>query len=98
MKISPISNQNILQTNQTSKPVSNTTKIDSGKDEVSFSNEALSLSFARVLSGEREMLAVRTPEEQAHIAKITQEIRQGTYNIDSAAVAGKILESVRGLD
>ena len=94
MKINPILNPNILRSYHANKSVMATTVVESGKDEVSFSQEAL--NFSKALSEAREATETRTPAEQAHIAEITTAVRQGQYRIDSGAVAEKILESVQG--
>ena len=93
MKINPILNPNILSTYQATKPSQTKSKSVSGRDEVTFSDEAL--SFSKALAEAREAIEVRTPEERAHIADVTTAVRQGEYSVDSEDVAGKILESVQ---
>ena len=92
MKINPIANPNILRSYQAAKPVSERTKITNGRDEVTFSQEAL--EFSKVMAEAREMLEVRTPEEKSRIAEITTAVRNGEYAVDSDKIADKILESV----
>ena len=93
MKINPISNPNVLRAYQATKPAGAVkTKYSSGRDEVTFSNEAI--SFSKALAEARDAIEVRTPEEKAHIADITTAVRQGEYKVDSERVADKILESV----
>ena len=94
MKINPITNPNVLRSYQTTKPAPETAKVTSGRDEVTFSEEAL--SFSKALAEARDALELRTPEEKAHIADVTAAIRQGTYKVDSDKIADKILESVLG--
>ena len=92
MKINPIANPNILRSYQAAKPFSESAKISNGRDEVTFSQEAL--EFSKVLEEARDMLEVRTPEEKEHIAGIKAAVRNGEYHVDSGKVADKILESV----
>jgi len=94
MKINPITNPNILRSYQATAPSAGKTKVLSGRDEVSFSSEAL--SFSKALTEAREGLELRTTEERTHIANITAAVRQGEYKVDSDKVAEKILESVFG--
>jgi flagellar biosynthesis anti-sigma factor FlgM len=95
MKINPILNPNILRGYQASKTAPERTKATSGRDEVTFSAEAL--SFSKAMAAAKDAIEFRTAEERSHIADIKQAIRQGTYNVESEKVAEKILESVRGL-
>ena len=93
MKINPIANPNILKSYAaTVKPAPAKQKPGSGRDEVIFSEEAL--SFSKALGQAKEAIETRSPEEKAHIANITDAIRQGTYRIDSDKIADKILEAV----
>ena len=93
MKINPIANPNILRSYQATRPVSDK-KVAGGRDEVTFSEEAL--SFSKALAEAREAIEVRTPDERTHISNITNAIRQGEYKVSSEEVAEKILESVSG--
>ncbi|MCL2126046.1 MAG: flagellar biosynthesis anti-sigma factor FlgM [Oscillospiraceae bacterium] len=88
MKINPISNPNILRSYQASKATPIKNRVASGRDEVVFSEEAL--SFAKVMTE----VETRTQEERAHIASVTNAVRQGDYKIDSDKIADKILDSV----
>ena len=88
MKINPIVNQKILSSYQAPKMQPAKTNVSGGRDEVIFSEEAL--SFSKVMAGVEQ----RTQEERAHIANITNAVRQGEYMIDSDKIADKILESV----
>ena len=94
MKINPITNPNILRSYQATKPASEKTKVTSGRDEVTFSAEAL--SFSKALAEAREGLETRSADERARIADITNAVRKGEYKVDSDKVADKILESVLG--
>jgi len=89
MKINPITNPNVLRSYQAMKPASEKVNITNGRDEVTFSEEAL--SFSKALADARDMIELRTPEENAHIAEVTAAVRQGTYRVDSEKVAEKIL-------
>jgi anti-sigma28 factor (negative regulator of flagellin synthesis) len=93
MKINPIANPNISREYVSTKPVKEKTKVTGGRDEVTFSEEAL--SFSKALAEARDTIEFRTPEEKAHIADITTAVRQGTYKVDSYKVAEKILESIQ---
>ena len=92
MKINPISNPNILRAYQATKPAQEVTKVASGRDEVTFSEEAL--SFSKALAEARDAIEIRSTEERAHIADVTAAVRHGQYKVDSGDVADKILESV----
>lgn len=93
MKINPIVNPNILKSYQSTRPAPTKAKTSSGRDVVTFSEEAL--SFSKALEEARDAIESRTPEEHAHIADITNAVRQGEYKVDSEEVAVKILESVQ---
>jgi len=92
MKINPITNPNILRSYQAVKPAQEKSKVASGRDQVTFSDEAL--SFSKALAEARESVEFRSAEERAHIADITNAVRQGEYKIESDKIAEKILESV----
>ena len=92
MKINPITNPNILRSYQATRPVPVKSKVSSGRDEVTFSAEAL--SFSKALAEARETIELRSAEERTYIAGITDAVRQGEYKVDSDKVAEKILESV----
>ena len=94
MKINPILNPNILRSYQATKTAQVKNKVANGRDEVTFSEEAL--SFSKALSDARESIEFRTPEERAHIADITNAVRQDEYRVSSEDVADRILESVLG--
>ena len=94
MKINPIINPNVLTNYQAAKPAFEKNRVAIGRDEVTFSREAL--EFSKAMEEAREVLEFRTPEEKAHIADITNAIRQGEYTVDSGKIADKILESVLG--
>ena len=88
MKINPITNPNILRSYQSSRTIPVKLGVLAGRDEVVFSEEAL--SFSKIMTE----VETRTQEERAHIANITNAIRQGEYKVDSDKIADKILESV----
>jgi len=94
MKINPITNPGILRSYQNTKPIHEAARVSSKRDEVTFSEEAL--SFSKAMSEARDKLELRTPEEKAHIADVTAAVRQGTYRIGSDMIAEKILESIQG--
>jgi len=94
MKINPITNPNVLRSYQATKPLKETTKATSGRDEVTFSAEAL--SFSKAMTEAKEALEFRTPEEKAHIAKLKEAVNNGEYRVDSEEIADKILSSILG--
>jgi len=87
-------NPNILRSYQAAKSAPEKMRIHNGRDEVTFSEEAL--SFSKAMAEARDTIEFRTQEEKAHIADITAAVRQGTYRIDSDKIAEKILESAKG--
>jgi flagellar biosynthesis anti-sigma factor FlgM len=93
MKINPIMNPNILQTYRanTVKPAK-TQSVESGTDEVSFSENAV--SFSKVMAALKEDTRTRSVEEQARFDAIASAVRGGTYKIDSDKVAEKIMSSL----
>ena len=92
MKINPITNPNILRAYQTAKPAPSRVSAAAGRDEVTFSEEAI--SFSKALAEARDALEIRTPDERARIADIAEAVRQGSYSVAGDKVADKILESV----
>jgi len=88
MKINPIANPNIMRSYQSPRTIPVKSGVLTGRDEVVFSEEAL--SFSKIMTE----VETRTQEERAHIADITNAVRQGEYKIDSDKIADKILESV----
>ena len=93
MKINPITNPNILKSYQATKPLGPTaSKYPSGRDEVTFSEEAI--NFSKALAEARDAIETRAPEEKAHIANIAEAIKKGEYKVGSDKIADKILESV----
>jgi flagellar biosynthesis anti-sigma factor FlgM len=94
MKINPISNPNILRSYQAAKPAKETTKPAAGRDQVTFSAEAL--NFSKALSEAREAIEFRTPDEKKHIANLKDAVSKGEYRVDSDDIADKILSSILG--
>ena len=92
MKINPITNPNILRSYQAANPVKNKSSVNGGRDEVTFSEEAL--SFSRAMAEAKDAVEQRTPQESAHIAGVANAVRNGEYRIESGKIADKILESV----
>ena len=93
MKINPITNPNILRSYQATKTLGPEKKqFSSGRDEVTFSEEAI--SFSKALAEARDAIELRTPDEKAHIANIADAIKQGEYKVESDKIADRILESV----
>jgi len=94
MKINPITNPNILRSYQATKPAKEENRVAAGRDQVTFSAEAL--SFSKALVQAKEELEFRTPEEKAHIADIKDAINKGEYKVSSEDIADKILSSLIG--
>lgn len=94
MKINPITNPNILRSYQATKPARETGKVEAGRDQVTFSAEAL--SFSKALTEAKEALETRTPEEAARIAEIREAVLKGEYRVDSGAIADRMLSSILG--
>jgi len=94
MKINPINNPNILRSYQATKPVRETTKQASSRDEVTFSAEAL--SFSKALTEAKESLEFRSAEENARIAEIKDAVNKGEYKVSSEDIADRILSSILG--
>ena len=94
MKINPITNPNILRSYQATKPARETTKTTNGRDEVTFSAEAL--SFSKSLTEAKEALEFRSPEEKERISEIKDAVSKGEYKVSSEDIADKILSSILG--
>jgi flagellar biosynthesis anti-sigma factor FlgM len=94
MKINPITTPSVLGSYKTAMSTPDKTKVASKRDEVTFSEEAL--SFSKAMAEARDTIEFRSIEEKERIADITAAVRQGTYKVDSYKVAEKILESVKG--
>jgi len=93
MKINPIANPNVLRSYQATKPQGPVkARFQGGRDEVTFSEEAI--SFTKAMAEARDAAVVRTPDEKAHIAGIADAIKRGEYRIESEKIAEKILESM----
>lgn len=94
MKINPITNPNILRTYNATKPTRETGKVEAGRDNVTFSPEAL--SFSKALTKAKEDLEVRSPEEKARIEEIKELVSKGEYRVSSEDIADRMLSSVLG--
>lgn len=94
MKINPITNPNILRSYQATKPAKESGKVELGRDQATFSSEAL--SFSKALSEAKGALEMRTPEEAARIAQIREAVIKGEYRVDSMDIADRMLSSVLG--
>ena len=92
MKIDPVLNSNIIRSYQALTPVSGVNKTAGKRDEVTFSEGAI--SFAKAMEEAKETIETRSTEERAKIADLSNAIRRGTYHVSSDKVADKILESV----
>ena len=88
MKINPITSSNVISSYKTARVTPANTGVQSGRDEVIFSEEAL--SFSKVMAE----IEYRSSDERSHIANITNAVRQGEYRVESGDIADRILESV----
>ncbi|MCL2248403.1 MAG: flagellar biosynthesis anti-sigma factor FlgM [Oscillospiraceae bacterium] len=96
MKINPIMNPNITRSYQANSTRSLTSPQSpkAGRDEVTFSAEAL--SFQKSLQEARESVEARTPEDMNRIDAIRTAVQNGTYSVSSEDIADRILSSVLG--
>ena len=92
MKINPAMNPNVLRSYQATAPSVGKNKAIERRDEVTLSEDAL--NFSKALAEARDAIESRSAEERAHIADITNAVRQGTYKVDSDLVAAKIIEAI----
>ena len=90
MKINPVIASNVVKSYGVKKPELDKTNSVNKRDELTLSSEAL--SFSKALAKAKEEIEFRPAEEKAHIAKITEQIKQGTYKVDSQLVAARILD------
>jgi anti-sigma28 factor (negative regulator of flagellin synthesis) len=58
-------------------------------DETQLTDEAK--TFSTALKAAKASIETRTPEEQAHIDQVAQQVKDGTYSVSSRKVAEKIL-------
>jgi len=96
MKINPLINPNITRSYQANSTRSLTSPQapKAGRDEVTFSAEAL--SFQKSLQAARESVETRTPEDMNRIDAIKTAVQNGTYSVSSEDIADRILSSVLG--
>ena len=94
MRIGPVLETNVLKNYQATKPPSANVRLAAGRDEVTFSEEAL--NFSKIFVEAREEMEMRSPEERAHIEEIMQAVRQGEYRIESEKIADRILVWSKG--
>ena len=93
MKISPITNPNVLKSYQAVKPGGpEKGKAVDKRDELTLSKEAL--EFSRALAEAKDAIEFRSVEEQTHIANIKAAISQGQYKIDSNLIAARIMDEL----
>ena len=90
MRIGPLLEANVLKSYLATKPPSANVRVVGGRDEVTFSKEAL--NFSRVLAEARDLMELRSTEDRARIEEITQAVRQGKYWIESEKIAESILD------
>jgi anti-sigma28 factor (negative regulator of flagellin synthesis) len=58
-------------------------------DEAQFTSEAK--TFSTALKAAKTSLETRTPEQQARIDQVAQQVKDGTYSVPARKVAEKIL-------
>lgn len=58
-------------------------------DEAELTSEAK--TFSTALKAAKTSMETRTPEQQAHIDEVAQQVKDGTYSVSSRKVAEKIL-------
>jgi len=92
MKINPIFDPGAIKSITGAKPAAVKTKKDAARDETALAEDTV--SFSKALIAAKEALEQRTPEEKTRIDEVTAAVRQGTYKIDSALIADRILESI----
>jgi len=67
----------------------------SSDDDISVTDEAQLTSeaktFSTALKAAKASMETRTPEQQAHIDQVAQQVNDGTYSVPSRKVAEKIL-------
>ena len=90
MKINPVINPNVLRSYQVTKPGLDKAKSVGKRDELTLSSEAL--SFSKALAKAKDEIEFRSAEEKSHIANITEQVKQGTYKVDSHLVAARIVD------
>jgi anti-sigma28 factor (negative regulator of flagellin synthesis) len=59
-------------------------------DETQLTSEAK--TFSTALKAAKASLETRTPEQQAHIDQVAQQVKDGTYSVSARKVAEKILD------
>lgn len=94
MKINPISNPGFVGGVKKSK-VNRTPERSSqtaGGDQVSFSKEAL--SFAKTLAEVRDAQEMESPQRQARVSDLAQQVRSGQYKVDAERVAEKMIDTI----
>jgi len=92
MRIGPVVGPGVLRNYQATKPPSANLRPATGRDEVTFTEEAL--SFSKVLAEAKNVPGVRTPEELARIEEIKKAVRQGKYWVETDKIVEKILENL----
>ena len=96
MQIKPLNGQIGLSMQKAQKIVRHTNAPTPSADQLSLSQEAISLSS--VIGRLKEQMEIRTPEEIARIEEIGRQIHMGAYQIDSAKVAAKIVDDYLNLN
>lgn len=58
-------------------------------DDAQFTSEAK--TFSTALKAAKASIETRSPEQQAHIDQVAQQVKDGTYSVSGRKVAEKIL-------
>lgn len=91
MKIPPIGKQGIIGAYEknAARPVSAPATPLKG-DQVEISGTAA--SFSAALRAASASMEAAYPERQAHIARVAEQVRSGSYSVPAQDIAGKILK------
>lgn len=94
MKINPISNPNFVSGVKKPKTDKAQAKssVSQGADQVSFSKEAL--SFAKTLAEVRDAQEAESPQRQARVNELADQVRSGQYKVDSEKVAERMIDTI----
>lgn len=96
MKINPIGNTGPVSSSYRTNKVSAymNTQSTMRADEATLSDEAI--SFSKIFAEAREAASVREEDNAARIAELKQQVQDGTYSVDSGALADSILGDLFG--
>ena len=86
MKINRTNYSQAISKLEKNKPASSSSKVDKPKDSISISSESLRIS---------EYLKNARSEDAAKVETIKNQLREGTYKVDSGKLAEKILQRMK---